>query len=332
MRHGDRSNIAAKPGGLDLSHLQPAWEQLMPSPEERAELGRFRVALGAQDGTNAYAKFVGTPPWGQLTSLGVAQCQRVGAELARRYPEARIRAFSTNFPRTTQSAAAVLLGFGAGSDVPITVRAPADETLLPNFDGRCKRFTRLRAERKARADEGSLRDMRDELKTLLTPVLGEDPLAATLDFRPLCIHEGSLGIVDGIDWCLAWKCEQYHASVEAHVYESAELTRLACGRLLNWMVEEFRRPEQEVVLMLAHDNMITAFLVALGIFRGEWPVYASAVVVETADFDGKLKVRTTVNDEVRRDWQLWEDFVQSLSHVVMTEGEYANVSGSEASL
>merc|ERR1719458_481488 len=94
--------------------------------------------------SGTYAAFLGAGAYGQLTAKGVAQCQSVGRELRRRYPTARISVCSTNFPRTIDSAKAVLSGFDADNDVQIIVRCFAKENLLPNFDGSCSRYTQLR--------------------------------------------------------------------------------------------------------------------------------------------------------------------------------------------
>ena len=97
---------------------------------------------------------------------------------------------------------------------------------------------------------------------------------------------------------------------------------MASGRLLHWVLDLLAEPGHELVLMLAHDNMLTAFLVALGIFRREWPIYASAVIVESADFDGEMRVRVHINNEVRRDWVSWNEFVQSITSLAMTGDQY----------
>merc|ERR1711879_143827 len=108
----------------------------------------------------------------------------------------------------------------------------------------------------------------------------------------------------------------------AVVFDNLELVRMASGRLLNCVIDLLAKPGHEVVLMMAHDNMLTAFLVALGVFRREWPIYASAVVVESADFDGEIRVRVQVNNEVRRDWVSWHEFLAPLASLTMTGEQY----------
>lgn len=323
MRHGDRTCIPKKAGKLDLSHLESVWERLMPTAEEQVAMDRVPVQVSSGHGNNAYAKFVGERPWGQLTSLGVAQCRAVGAELKRRYPSASIHAFSTNFPRTKQSAAAVLLGFGAGESIPVVVRSPSDEVLLPNFDGRCQRYSELRASLIAEAKKTSLRQMCENLEPELRSLVGEDPLnGINLDFRALCVYEDVVGVVPGLNWPLMQRVEQYVAAIDGVVFKNLELVRLGCGRLLRWVMDLLAEPGHEVALLLAHDNMLTAFLMAISVFKWEQPTYASAVVLETADFEGELKVRVHVNNEIRRDWVPWKDFVEPLESLAMTHDQY----------
>lgn len=37
-------------------------------------------------------------------------------------------------------------------------------------------------------------------------------------------------------------------------------------------------PGHQITLLAAHDNMMTAFLVALKIYKEQWPLYASMVL------------------------------------------------------
>ncbi|CAE7453930.1 Cse1 [Symbiodinium sp. CCMP2592] len=231
MRHGDRTPVRDKFGQLDVSHLSPKWAALLPAAHELLDISRVSVERSSGSGKNAYAQFVGDGNLGQLTRLGFQQCRSAGAELRRRYGDFHIRAFSTDFPRTIQSAACVLLGFGCASpedstqrtsETPsvarIQVRAPAEQTLLPNYDGRSRQFA------------------------------------------------------EGMDWDLVHLVEQYQASREAAVYSNCELLRLGAGRLLQEVIDILRSPGHGITLLMAHDNMLTAFLIALG-------VYASQVVL-----------------------------------------------------
>eukprot|EP00927_Polykrikos_kofoidii_P077026 TRINITY_DN74019_c0_g1_i1.p1 TRINITY_DN74019_c0_g1~~TRINITY_DN74019_c0_g1_i1.p1 ORF type:complete len:381 (+),score=45.12 TRINITY_DN74019_c0_g1_i1:76-1218(+) len=322
MRHGDRTPIPQRIGCVDFSRFADAWESLLPNAAEQAALESVPVRRSpAFDGRNSYAEFVGSRPWGQLTSRGLAQCRTAGSELRRRYPNAKLRVFSTDFPRTVQSAAAVVLGFAPVEETPVVVRPPSEETLLPNFDGACIQYAELRARRVEEAIAGPLQATRQELTAMVEPVFGEG--AKMLDLRPFCIHEKTVGSLDGVDWALAERAEAYSAAMEAVVYADPELVRLACGRLTHEVLAALLAPGCDVTLLLAHDNMLTAFLVALGVYRQEWPVYASMVALETSDFDGNRKVRILVNDEPRRDWVDLAELDACLRHVAMTSEDYA---------
>lgn len=276
-------------------------------------------------GQNFYEKFVGTRPWGQLTSRVFAQCRAVGKEFRRRYPDARIHAFSTDFPRTLQSAACFIIGFGPERPVPIIVRPPEKETLLPNYTGDCHRYNTLWKIRgdAAKADDGPLGSLRKKFDAALEPVCGPNCLDIVQDFRPLHVHKETIGQIPGLDQHLIEMEYEHMSAVQNGMFKDAELVRLASGRLVKWVTEMLSRPGHEISLLLSHDNMLLAFLIALNVHKMEWPMYASTTVLETADFDGSLWVRVLVNDEVRRDWESWADFEKSLAPVVMSEDEYS---------
>ncbi|CAE7020114.1 Cse1 [Symbiodinium sp. KB8] len=295
MRHGDRTPVRDKFGQLDVSHLGPKWTALLPTTHELLDISRVSVERASGSGKNAYAHFVGDGNLGQLTRLGFQQCQKAGAELRRRYGDFEIRAFSTDFPRTIQSAASVLLGFGcttredstqSATETPsvarIQVRAPAEQTLLPNYDGRSRHFAEGRAATLAKANTTHLKSLHDKLEKALVPVIGDDPLSAVLDFKPFCVHQETVGQIQGIDWDLVHLVEHYQASREAAVYSDCELLRLGAGRLLQEVIDILCSPGHGITLLMAHDNMLTAFLIALGVYKEQWPLYASQVVLLAA--------------------------------------------------
>ncbi|CAJ1327396.1 unnamed protein product [Effrenium voratum] len=153
MRHGDRTPVRETFGDLDVTHMAASWQSLLPREMEKSAMDSVVVQREEGEGYNSYQQFVGSGHLGQLTSLGHRQCRRSGEELRRRYPTASIRAFSTDFQRTIQSAASVLVGFGA--DAPVVVRAPRRQVLLPNYDGRCGRYVTRRAALLAAANGGT---------------------------------------------------------------------------------------------------------------------------------------------------------------------------------
>ncbi|CAL1174133.1 unnamed protein product [Cladocopium goreaui] len=326
MRHGDRTPVREKFGELDLSHLAPKWRSLLPTEAEQAELDSVRVEREEGTGSNSYASFVGEGHLGQLTSLGFDQCRRAGQQLKARYPEARIRAFSTDFPRTIHTASCVLLGFGASEPPAVSVAAPERQTLLPNYDGRCRRYAALRQQLIEAAHAGvptALEMMRRELEEMLLPVMGVEPMKKILDFTPFCVHQDVVGTFDGINWEMAKKIEKYKASVEAAAYANPELLRLAAGRLVQDVMDYLSQDGHQITLLAAHDNMMTAFLVALDVFKEQWPLYASMVLLETAELNGPRSVRVLMNDEVCLDWEPLETLRTRVSATVMSAAQYA---------
>ena len=84
----------------------------------------------------------------------------------------------------------MLLGFGCAtredsaqstSETPsvarIQVRAPAEQTLLPNYDGRSRQFAEGRAATLAKASATHLKSLHDKLEKTLVPVIGDDPMS-----------------------------------------------------------------------------------------------------------------------------------------------------------
>ena len=55
--------------------------------------------------------------------------------------------------------------------------APERQTLLPNYDGRCRRYAALRQQLiEAAHGEAALETMRRELEEMLLPVMGPEPM------------------------------------------------------------------------------------------------------------------------------------------------------------
>ncbi|CAJ1327401.1 unnamed protein product [Effrenium voratum] len=301
--------------------MAASWQSLLPREMEKSAMDSVVVQREEGEGYNSYQQFVGSGHLGQLTSLGHRQCRRSGEELRRRYPTASIRAFSTDFQRTIQSAASVLVGFGA--DAPVVVRAPRRQVLLPNYDGRCGRYVTRRAALLAAANGGGAAKMRQGVEAMLAPMLGAEPLNAVLDFTPFCVHQDVVGEVPGLSWEVAKAVEHYKAFLEAAAYSDAELLRLAAGRLVKEVMDCLAEPGHRITLLAAHDNMMTAFLIALGIYKEQWPLYASSVLIETASMEMDTQVRVLMNDEVCIDWQPLGELQDRLSGSIMSEEDYA---------
>ena len=328
MRHGDRTPVRERFGDLDVSNMASAWTSLLPSKLEQAEMDSVRVEREEGEGYNNYSSFVGEGHLGQLTSLGYRQCRGAGHELRRRYPGAQIRAFSTDFQRTIQSASCVLLGFAPTETPVVHVPAPKNQTMLPNYDGSCKRYGQLRASLLEEAYGGALRHLRQEVQEMLTPLMGKQPMKEVLDFTPFCVHQDVVGAVPGIDWDLVQSVEKYKASLEGAVYANCELLRLAAGRLVQEVMDYLSNPGHQITLLAAHDNMMTAFLVALKIYKEQWPLYASMVLLETAEMGEETHVRVLMNDEVCLEWQPLEELHARVSGAVLSSAAYAAVCSS----
>eukprot|EP00746_Dinoflagellata_sp_MGD_P027892 gnl/MRDRNA2_/MRDRNA2_165911_c0_seq1.p1 gnl/MRDRNA2_/MRDRNA2_165911_c0~~gnl/MRDRNA2_/MRDRNA2_165911_c0_seq1.p1 ORF type:complete len:382 (-),score=37.12 gnl/MRDRNA2_/MRDRNA2_165911_c0_seq1:70-1215(-) len=332
MRHGDRTPIDAKVGNLDLTHLGDKWKSLLPTVEERTAMDHFSVTRSsdAREG-GTFAQFVGSAVHGQLTSMGFAQCKAVGAELRRRYDHSTICVFSTDFPRTIDSAKAALCGFAPQEDVMITIRSAADEILLPNYDGCCSRYADLQKHRQKLAMD-RVSALRQALETGLKIPLGvSDNDAANgvvpepSHFKTLCIHEKTVGQVAGVDVSLVNHMDKYYGELWSIMFEDLELLRLGCGRLLHWVESKLSSKPQgkpELFLLMAHDSTLVPLMMALSVHRRDWPIYASTVVLETADFQDSLKIRIVVNNDIRQDWLDLDNFRQSISELVMTPEQY----------
>lgn len=300
---------------------------------ERYEVLR---AEGAVEG-GSHDAFLGSGPFGQLTSLGFKQCREVGADLRRRYPGFAVHAYSTNFPRTIDSAKAVLCGLAEEikkTPAPsITVRSSSSEFLLPNYDGRCTRYDELLAARRSAAEE-HYSAHRAILEEKLKPLLGGSSALSRLKcanhFKGMRVHLETIGPHLGVDDDLICQIDDYFGHRYAFVYGDAELVRLGSGRLLHRAMQTFVVALDDTTphlhVCLAHDSTLVPLMVALGVHAGDWPKYASTVVVEIAEKLGQgPHVRVLVNNEVRRDWQQWELFRRSVAAAEMTETENATV-------
>ncbi|CAJ1327400.1 unnamed protein product [Effrenium voratum] len=165
--------------------------------------------------------------------------------------------------------------------------------------------------------------MRQGVEAMLAPMLGAEPLNAVLDFTPFCVHQDVVGEVPGLSWEVAKAVEHYKAFLEAAAYSDAELLRLAAGRLVKEVMDCLAEPGHRITLLAAHDNMMTAFLIALGIYKEQWPLYASSVLIETASMEMDTQVRVLMNDEVCIDWQPLGELQDRLSGSIMSEEDYA---------
>ncbi|CAJ1935424.1 unnamed protein product [Cylindrotheca closterium] len=107
-RHGDRTSITALKD-------EDYWRSTLPKPETLKEIARGTTLIRSDKSTTHSANPKGC--WGKLTQLGLLQMIAVGSQLKEELTDASnplspkdIRVVSTDFPRTIQSAQAVILG------------------------------------------------------------------------------------------------------------------------------------------------------------------------------------------------------------------------------
>jgi len=111
-----------------------------------------------------------------------------------------------DFQRTIQSASCVLLGFAPTETPVVHVPAPKNQTMLPNYDGSCKRYGQLRASLLEEAYGGALRHLRQEVQEMLTPLMGKQPMKLGSNgqtvreaFRSLVINNSTLPTTSQFD-------------------------------------------------------------------------------------------------------------------------------------
>ena len=176
------------------------------------------------------------------------------------------------------------------------------------------------------ANENQLKEIREKVEAMLIPVIGKDPWKQSwivLDFTPFCVHQEEVGAI-GIDWELTKACENYEALLESGCYSNSELLRLGAGRLAKEVMDCLQETGHRITFFAAHDSMMTAFLIALDIYKKQWPLYASMVLIETAYIKTEtLLVRVLMNDDVCIDWQPLEVLQDRVKAVLISAADYA---------
>lgn len=119
-RHGDRTPITPL---RDTDY----WNSTLVDPKTLQEIAEpTRVLHGAIEATHVGA---GQGPYGKLTKLGLSQMTQLGHLLRETYVRYRkltpsdVQIFSTDFPRTLQSAQALLTGLFPERITNITIDA-----------------------------------------------------------------------------------------------------------------------------------------------------------------------------------------------------------------
>ena len=304
-RHGDRAPISPSAGTVVLDGEM--WEPRLPTAEEQKAWDEMHPVSGPSKAVD-----IDIAPFGQLTKVGAAQCEVLGAairESLREYAPhllpsgaaSEISAHSTNIRRTQQSVQNVLNGLGAPS-TPIIVRSIEDERLIPR-GATCpalrRRIDSMRAGIKARAasvpsehavlqlTERSMGYEADGLRldqareVLVCALTHGDPLPTGLTEEEVL----SLLSINAVQWDT--------------LYSDRVVGKLGMGRLVHEILSEWLEPAAassdaiveggvpKIVLLSGHDSTLIPFLSALDLFHDKrWPAYASHIRIELGTLDG----------------------------------------------
>ena len=68
------------------------------------------------------------------------------------------------------------------------------------------------------------------------------------------------------------------------------------------VIDILRSPGHGITLLMAHDNMLTAFLIALGVYKEQWPLYASQVVLLGSNCIGRGSWETSSQRLLQLRW------------------------------
>ena len=248
---------------------------------------------------------------GQLTSLGKRQHfllgQRLrqlygpGSLLAEVYSEEEVQVRSTDVDRTLMSAQANMAGLFppsgylewnpqlAWQPVPVHTVAQQRDALLSSTHSLCPRLVRLREE--AAASDWAARIYRDneELLRYLTRHTGETiDSILKLDWLYDTLLVEQLYNKTLPDWTHevfpGGKFEEIRNLVFILGSLTHEMKRLQAGPFLNQLVSDWREVEagskMKMKIFSAHDDTLTFILNSLGVYDGQAPAYASAILFE----------------------------------------------------
>eukprot|EP00300_Choanocystis_sp_HF-7_P003170 c12394_g1_i1.p1 GENE.c12394_g1_i1~~c12394_g1_i1.p1 ORF type:complete len:497 (+),score=99.52 c12394_g1_i1:44-1492(+) len=379
LRHGDRTPIASH-GGPNLECLKdaPFWASILPSIEEQYRYDQLSpvVYLGAE------IPFVdsGIQPRAQLTITGQNECLQIGSAMRRRYVEEYqmlpmhleiplITTFSTNTRRTVHSAQRFLVGLypeefrtRENFSSPIFIREPGQETLIPNYDGRCDRLVHVMAEQQRESKLTETYPGYDELVQVMHNVLGfslHDIRWAEAREVLTCYGLYGLNMPHQITPSLVNKVIGFNNRLWESWYRSPESCKLSVGRLLNDISNRFQNSTElnsppQLTLYTAHDNSLFPLLSALGYSLPSWPAYGAQVILELCQSKNSAQsghfVRVLYNakpidlrafcagetpvlrekeeecsGKLQREWVSWEEFEVGLARVRLTEEQYRQI-------
>lgn len=343
-RHGDRAPISPVVGKVirSLDH-EDFWQARLPRAEEIAAwLSLHPVELPAGD----EAMDAGEATLAQLTARGASELRNLGASLRRHLVDGAallpaaldpslLYARSTNSRRTQQSLQNVLLGLypaeensGAAPRMPLRV-GPRSDPMLPNGDGRCARIPELIQQMKREGYVGYQLPDHEGMLDRASAVLGypRDAMKWSEAREVLTCYEAhGLEMPEGVGITaeLIDEIIAYTGWMWWKWFEHPEVGRLSIGRLLKEVQDMIGGAldgwdDRKLAIFAGHDSTIVPVLVALGLYDGSWPPYASYVAFEAAQGpQGEHLVRVVFNHEEQRlpsatgVWVPWRDFQERL--------------------
>jgi acid phosphatase len=338
-RHGDRSPITPLKN-------ETFWASELVKPELLEKVASTTKILRNQEETVHHA--AGRGPFGKLTQLGLLQMVQVGTTLRERlhtdlnddhnvdehgnvhhnrgrlfdpcYPldTSKVKVFSTDFPRTIQSAQGTLVGLFPDSLKQVEIDARHTDILIPDPQPRRSReqetLERQLASRSHLVErEQQMRELAIRTTSALRPLLSEDAFQVSFGVgeekgsdattEPLL----SWGQMSEITKCLSVRdmlppaitsemqqeISKYTAWKWFESLRHPRLAYLAMNGLVARMVESMERRlrnlnsnddmEEEAPLHIysAHDSTLIGLLCAFHLEQpAQWPEYASFLSVE----------------------------------------------------
>ena len=339
-RHGDRSPITP----LKDSDF---WRGQLPTQEVLQGVSRgTRILRDSVEGQRAHHA-QGSGPFGQLTTLGLLQMVGLGERLreeldsalftsSRPLAPSRVRVMSTNFPRTIQSAQALLTGMFPECDaqIDIDVRGTND-FFIPDPQPRQSKNqlvleSHLGRQQHLMEKEAEMEDFARRLTSSLDGYLGDgargvsfgigeekgggDGLQAPLSWAQLseilvCLHSRDLlpntvtqEDVETVTKHVAWK---WMESLKHPV-----LSKAAMWKFATTLVDDAKRCREcnegpYLCIYSAHDSTLIGLISILQLEQpARWPEYASylkmELIEEENETEGLLWVRFSLNGDVLR--------------------------------
>jgi hypothetical protein len=349
FRHGDRTPLAVLPG-----HLAPAQTWTCDS---------FEVAESVpleSDPSFSFQRFFinglnflpGTCSTGQLTMLGAKQHYELGSQFRQRYVDtlqflpaefdpSTIKIRSTDVYRTRLSVQSQLHGLYPPStrssvNLPIYTVDPGTEYFYPNTDACPNLKPLLQATQNTpeyHAFEAAMEPTLEQLENILGVSAAEMPSWTSLYDIVTAAQAHNQTLPQGFDDALIAKIN-YAANFIMNVsFSTDKIRRLGMGRVVADLKQNFLdaiqgRPTTKYNLFSAHDTTVGPLVIALGVWDGVWPPYASHLELELwrsassgayfvhGSYNGKDVVFPTCGGQAVCPW---EQFVQTTDSLIMSD-------------